>query len=103
MNVTTEHDEIEEKLIYSIEKDLKSTYSMIDTCAMFVHQYYLEKFSQSTNGLVELINENNDCEQIVLNMVVAEHTGQGPVLVTPKVMSTMFKGVGRDWSFTCSL
>ena len=81
-----ENGNIEKRLTYSIEKELKSTYSMVDTCAMFVHQYYLEKFSQSTNGLVELVNEHNDCEQIALNMIVAEHTGQGPVLVTPKVL-----------------
>ena len=63
---------------------------MVDFVGAFIHQYYLEKFSQSSNGLIELINDHNDCEQIAMNMIVAEHTGQGPVLLTPKVFIEFF-------------
>ena len=76
---------------FSIEKERTSEYSMVDFVGAFIHQYYLEKFSQSSNGLIELINDHNDCEQIAMNMIVAEHTGQGPVLLTPKVCIDVIK------------
>ena len=103
INVTDPFGETTEKTKFTLETGYMPTYSMVDLSAGFVHRYYLERFNRLPSVIREVINSLNDCEQVFMNMLVSEHTGQGPILLTTKVsflfinkiLSTLFS---RIWS-----
>ena len=86
INVTDSFGSVNEKTKFTLEKVQKSTYSMVDLTAGFIHRYYLDRFNSLPSVTREVINSQNDCEQIFMNMLVSEHTGQGPILLTTKVI-----------------
>ena len=93
VNVTDPFGETTEKTKFMIEKGQKSTYSMVDLTAGFVHRYYLERFNSLPSVIREVINSKNDCEQVFMNMLVSEHTGQGPILLTTRVRNQQFNSI----------
>ena len=88
----------ESKTVYGMVKQRASTYSMIDFSAAWIHRYYLTKFNQSPKPILDLVNESNDCEEVVMNMIVAEHIGQGPILLTPKSKELYIPSDGKKGS-----
>ena len=86
INVTDSFGSVNEKTKFTLEKVHRSTYSMVDLTAGFIHRYYLDRFNSLPSVIREVINSENDCEQIFMNMLVSEHTGQGPILLTTKVL-----------------
>nr|GMD05424.1 glycosyltransferase family protein 64 C3 [Ipomoea batatas] len=83
-----DYDLSEKKWIYTMRND---KYSIILTKLMLFKSEYLYKYTCETPPeMLRLVDRMNNCEDILMNVVVSDLTNAGPVLVGAK------RGV-RDW------
>ncbi|XP_019169111.1 PREDICTED: glycosyltransferase family protein 64 C3 [Ipomoea nil] len=83
-----DYDLSEKKWIYTMRND---KYSIILTKIMLFKSEYLYKYTCETPPeMLRLVDRMNNCEDILMNVVVSDSTNAGPVLVGAK------RGV-RDW------
>ncbi|KAM4640618.1 exostosin-like 2 isoform 2-T2 [Discoglossus pictus] len=67
-------------------------YSMILTGAAFFHRKYLQLFQELPSPILSMIDETQNCDDIAMNFMVANHTGKvSGVLVKPTDMRNLEK------------
>ncbi|XP_029474465.1 exostosin-like 2 isoform X2 [Rhinatrema bivittatum] len=62
--------------LQSPESGRGDLYSMILIGAAFFHRRYLESFPKQPKAVHTLINETQNCDDIAMNFIVANHTGK---------------------------
>jgi len=59
-------------------------YSIVLTGAAFIHKYYFHLFQSLPSTMLKKVNDYSNCEDILMNFMVSEVSGQPPVKVTQK-------------------
>ena len=76
--------EEEETTTYKYVKEMSNEYSIIESSAAWIHRFHFIQFQKQPIELLHFVNTRNDCEDIVMNLIASEHTGMGPIKLTPK-------------------
>ncbi|XP_053324806.1 exostosin-like 2 [Spea bombifrons] len=74
-------------------------YSMILIGAAFFHRRYLQLFEQLPTPVHDMIDQTQNCDDITMNFLVANHTGRpSGVLVKPTDMRNLEKEAGSGYT-----
>jgi len=67
------------------ESEWKNDVSIVLTGAAFYHNYFNHLYTYKMPGDIrEWVNQHMNCEDIAMNFIVSNHTGKGPIKVTPR-------------------
>ena len=73
------------KCIFETNKDTINEVSIILTGVSFYHNYYNHVYTfQTPQGAVKWVDDQMNCEDILMNFVIANQTNKTPIKVTPR-------------------